>query len=126
MTTVGTPNFASITHLKVQIVSTGSATINVDGIRILESEFYRHYPHVQESIVFDDFRINRVKPAETMQRLADSLEWYWFVDYDRNIWLFPNTTIIAPIDINETSNNFANLSISYDTSRLINRQVVRG
>lgn len=61
-----------------------------------------------------------------MQRLADSLAWYWFVDYDRHIWLFPKSTIASPITINETSNNFANLNISYDTSRLINRQVIKG
>jgi len=125
MTVVWTPNYASITYIKVEIVSTGWASIDIDGIRVLEWEFFRHYPYVQNSVVFDDFRINRVKPTETMQRLADSLEWYWFVDYDRNIWLFPNTTIIAPIEINETSNNFSNLSITHDTSRLINRQVVR-
>jgi len=64
--------------------------------------------------------------TETMQRIADSLAWYWFIDYNRYIWLFPRTTINAPIIINETSNNFSNLAISYDTSRLVNRQVVRG
>lgn len=61
-----------------------------------------------------------------MQRLADSLAWYWYVDYDRYIWLFPKSTISAPISISETSNNFSNLNISYDTSRLINRQVIKG
>jgi hypothetical protein len=125
MSVTWSPDYTAITFLKVEIVSTSSATIRIDGIRILDNDFFRHYPYVQETIAFDNFRVNRVKPSETMQRIADSLSWYWYVDYDKYIWLFPNTTLPAPIQITETSNNFANLSISYDTSRLINRQVVR-
>lgn len=94
-------------------------------MRILETEFFRHYPYVQESTTLTDFRINRVKPTEVMQRIADSLSWYWYVDYDKYIWLFPETTNNAPIALTTTSNNFANLSIEADTSRLINRQIVR-
>jgi len=92
----------------------------------LENDFFRFYPHIETSIAFDDFKMNRTKPTETMQRIADALGWYWFIDYDKNIWLFPRTTTAAPITVNETSNNFSNLAISYDTSRLVNRQVVRG
>lgn len=126
MSITGTPVWTAVDYIAIIVTETATSSIKIDGIRALESDFFRHYPNIQNSATFSDFKINRVKPTETMQRLADALEWYWFVDYNKSIWLFPNTTIIAPISISETSDNFANLSISYDTSRLINRQVVRG
>ena len=61
-----------------------------------------------------------------MQRLADNLAWYWYIDYDKYIHLFPESTEISPITITETSDNFANLRISHDTTRLVNRQVIKG
>lgn len=61
-----------------------------------------------------------------MQRLADNLAWYWYIDYDKYIHFFDRESIPAPISISETSDNFSDLQISYDVSRLINRQVVRG
>jgi hypothetical protein len=60
-----------------------------------------------------------------MQRLADELGWFWYIDYDKNIRLFPESTNFSPIIINETSDNFKDLSISIDTSRLMNRLVIR-
>lgn len=126
MTATGTVNYSALDYIKIEAVSSGASDFKIDGIRMLENEFFRHYPYVETSTSFDNFRLSRVKPTETMQRIADSLAWYWFVDYDRYIWLFPNTTIEAPIAVSETSNNFSNLTISHDTSRLINRQVVRG
>ncbi len=124
-TITGTPNWAAVDYFVMNVTETGSSNVRIDWIRVLEDIFFRHYPYISDSVVFTDFRVNRVKPTETMQRIADSLAWYWFVDYDKYIWLFPNTTITAPITINETSDNFSNLSIVYDTTRLINRQVVR-
>lgn len=124
-TKVGTPVWTAVDYTAIVITETATSSINIDGIRILENSFFRHYPYVEESVAFDDFKINRTKPTEVMQRLADNLAWYWYVDYDKYIHLFPETTIVAPITINETSNNFDDLKITYDTSRLINRQVVR-
>lgn len=125
MTRTWSPSFAWITYISIWIVSTGSALIKIDWIRILEEKFFRHYPYVETSISIENFKISRVKPIEVMQRLAESLAWYWYVDYNRYIHLFNEETNDAPIEITETSNNFRNLSVSYDTSRLINRQVIR-
>lgn len=113
-------------YVAIVITETATSSVWIDGIRVLENSFFRHYPYVQTSAMFDDFKINRVKPTEVMQRLADNLSWYWFVDYDKYIHLFANTTIPAPISVTNDSMNFKDLNISYDTSRLINRQVVRG
>lgn len=122
----GNPDWTAMDYLKVTINQTGSSAIKFDGFRILEKEFFRHYPYVETSADFNDFRINRVKPTEVMQRFADELAWYWYVDYRRYIHLFPKTENIAPFNLDETSDNFDNLAITFDTSRLVNRQVVMG
>lgn len=124
-TKVGTPVWTAVDYLAIVVTETGTSSIIIDGIRIMENDFFRHYPYVQEGIALDDFRVSRVKPTEVMQRLADTLSWYWYVDYNRYIRLFAQSTLPAPISLTPTSNNFANLSVEADTTRLINRQVVR-
>lgn len=125
-TVAGNPDWTVIDYLAVIVTETADSSIRFDGFRFLEEEYFRHFPYVQESALFDDFRIARIKPTETMQRIADELAWYWYIDYERNIHLFPETTNHSPFDLDESSNNFDDLSIQYDTSRLINRQVVKG
>ena len=125
-TKVGTPVWTAIDYAAIVITETATSSVRIDGIRILEDSFFRHYPFIDDSITFDDFKISRTKPTEVMQRLADNLAWYWYVDYDKYIHLFRGTTIVAPIDLSETSDNFRDLQVSYDTSRLINRQVIQG
>ena len=122
----GTPNWTATNYLIISIVQTGDGSIQWDGIRILEEEFFRHYPYVEESVDFDDFRIPRVKPTEIMQRMAEELAWYWYIDYDRKIHFFNEEINEAPISIDENSDNFIDLRISTDVSRLVNRQVVKG
>ncbi len=125
MSIVWTPDWTVTDYIELVIIQTATSNINIDWIRILEEEFFKHYPFVETSATFDEFRIPRIKPTEIMQRLADELGWFWYIDYDRNIRLFPESTNFAPLDINESSNNFKDLAISIDTSRLINRQVIR-
>lgn len=122
----GNPDWSAMDYLHITINQTASSSIKFDGFRILENQFFRHYPFVEISPVFNDFRINRVKPTEVMQRLADELAWYWYIDYKRYIHLFPKGENSAPFDIDEESDNFDGLRITYDSSRLVNRQVVMG
>ena len=122
----GTPDWTATAYLAVVVTETGNDSIRFDGFRILEEEFFKHYPYVQASATFDEFRVDRVKPTETMQRMADELGWFWYIDYDRYIRLFSQTTNNAPFGIDEESDNFSSLSIDYNTSRLVNRQIVKG
>lgn len=125
-TKVGTPVWTAVDYIALVITETATSSVRIDGIRALETNFFRHYPYVEEGTVFEKFRINRVKPSEVMQRIADNLAWYWYIDYDKYIHLFPSSTTNAPINVTRDSDNFRDLQISHDTTRLINRQVVRG
>ena len=123
---VGTPNWLAATYLEIRVVETASSNILIDGLRLLEDKFFRHYPYVQETTALDKFNMNRLKPTEIMQRLADNFNWYWYIDYERYIHFFQQETQQAPFDINEASNNFKDLSFTYDISRLVNKQIVEG
>ena len=122
----GTPVWTATDYIAVVVNETATSSIDFAGFRVLENQHFKHYPHVKASTVFDNFNIARVKPTEVMQRIADELDWYWDIDYKRNILLFPQDTTLAPFNLDATSNNFDNLSITYDTSRLLNKQVVKG
>jgi len=125
-TKVGTPVWTAVDYIAIVVTETASSSIKFDGFRFLEEQYFRHYPYVQTSATFDDFRVSETKPVEVMQRISDELSWYWYIDYDRNIHLFDELVNVAPFSLTETSKNFNNLQITYDTSRLINRQKVKG
>jgi len=125
-TYAGSINWTDCDYLAVIITETGNGSIIFDGFRILETQFFNHYPYVQETVVFEDFRIARDKPMSVMQRIAETLQWYWHIDDFKNIHLYPSTTSTAPLEITTTSNNFNDLGFDYDDSRLINSQVVEG
>jgi hypothetical protein len=122
----GTPNWLACDFATIELTTTGNAEVRVAGLRFLEDERFKHYPNVRTTTSFADFNIPRVKPIEVMQRIADELAWYWYIDYDRNIHLFSQETNAAPFSITNTSNNFKGLKLKWDTSRLVNRQVVKG
>jgi len=124
--TTGTPVWTAVDWLRLRVLETASGNVKVDGIRILEEEHFKHFPYIEASSDFDDFRIPRVKPTEALQRLSDELSWYWYIDYNRYIHLFPQVKNQAPFDLTATSDNFNNLQITEDVSRLVNRQVVKG
>lgn len=122
----GTPDWTVTDYIQVLVTETTNGTLDVDGFRILETQFFRHYPYIQNAPEFENFRVARVKPMEVMQRIADELGWFWKVDDDRYIHLFPQSTETAPIEVTGSSDNFSDLDITYDISRLINRQQVEG
>lgn len=122
----GTPDWTALDYLEVIVNQTGDGNLKVDGFRMLEIQFFRHYPYVSTSATINDYRIPQTKPTEVMKRLADELGWYWYIDYNRYIHLFPGSTTTAPFTVEENTDNFNNLAIDYDTSRLVNRQIVEG
>lgn len=125
-TMTGTPNWLAMNYLRISIAETASSSVIFDGFRILENKFFRHYPYVQTSTPLDQFNANTIKPSEVLKNLADALSWYWYIDEERYLHFYSQETNAAPFEITETSNNFNNLTISYDLSRLINKQVVEG
>lgn len=124
-TIVGTPDWTAADYLALVIAETGSANITIDDIRITADGSFTMY-NFQPGLPFTATRASFKKPTVFIDRLAKVLNYYWFIDYERDIHFFARETYNAPFDITETSNNFDRLEISVDTSQLKNRQAVRG
>lgn len=74
-----------------------------------------------------DYRVQYQKPSVAIEKMAKTANWFWYVDYFKDIHFFSQGNAIeAPFSITDTSENFGNLTITADISSLKNRQVVRG
>lgn len=69
---------------------------------------------------------NRITVAECLRKLADLVNYSWYVDYFKDIHFFAGTTQVAPFIV--TSGNFINesLKLSRDISQIRNRVLVQG
>jgi hypothetical protein len=82
--------------------------------------------NVIESATIDQISFNYIQPSQVFRKLADLTGNNWYIDYDKDVHFFPQTTNPAPFNITDTSTNYKELSISNDNSQLKNRIYVRG
>lgn len=67
-------------------------------------------------------------PSDVIRQLADSIEWSWYVDYDKDIHFFALEDFPAPIaelDL-DNSTQYSDCIISEDVSQLKNRIYLKG
>lgn len=74
-----------------------------------------------QSITFDHVSLR--KCFEKLQKLTGYI---WYVDYEKNVYFTTTTAEAAPEDIRETTDNFEDVSIAYDTSQVRNSVIVIG
>lgn len=74
-----------------------------------------------DSITFDHVSVR--KCFEKLQKLTG---YSWWVDYEKKLFFTLKTALPAPEQITDTSNNFSEVSISYDTSQMRNSVIVIG
>ena len=74
------------------------------------------------------FSFNGLTVTECFDKLARSLNAYWYVDYDKDIHFFSRNTEEAPFNLSDTSKNYFydSLSITEDITQLRNKVTVRG
>lgn len=124
-TETGTPIWTAADYLAFVIAETTSSGIIFDDVRITADGSFTMF-NFEETAIFEDVHASFKKPTVFIERLANTLSFYWYVDYDRDIHFFDNETNDSPFDITSTSDNFDKLVVDVDTSQLKNRQVVRG
>ena len=76
--------------------------------------------------VFTKFRCAFKKPIEIMQSLSEAEGFSWWIDYDKHIQYKAFQELSAPFSLTTVSNNFIDLKISTDLTKVKNRQVVTG
>ena len=82
---------------------------------------------VEAGITFTTFRAAFKSPVEVMQQLADeSGEFSWFIDYNKDINFKSFSADASPFNLTTVSNNFIDLEVNADLTRVKNRQIVLG
>lgn len=68
-----------------------------------------------------------VKPTRVVEELTKMFDEYWYIDYERDFhYYYKNSKIYTPYEITDTSEEYGNLTIQPDTTKLLNRQQVEG
>lgn len=127
-TETGTVNLATIDWLQIEVVASASIAagwILFDEITATSWGFYL-LNVIRGTRKFDRINWNYDKASNLIENIAKKQSLFRKVDYNRNISVFEANDTPAPFDIDDTSQNYGDLSIKADTSMLRNRQVVRG
>lgn len=124
-TETGTPDWTAVDYLAFIFTETATASIMIDDVRMTDENSFTMY-NFEDTVVYDDVRSAYKKPTSFIDALAGDAQFYWYIDYERDIHFFDRETNEAAFSIHDTSDNFEKLVVDIDTSQLKNRQTVRG
>ena len=84
--------------------------------------------NVASNFLVDRIVFNQVTVTECLRRLADIVQYNWYVDPSKDVHFFSKFINIAPFDLTDTSGNFIYKSLKRitDGTQVVNRAVVRG
>jgi len=86
------------------------------------------YANVASIFVIEKIVFNQVPVSTCIKRLADILNYNWYVDEEKDVHFFQKYTNIAPFDVTDTDGNYIykTLKRNTDGSQVANRVKVRG
>ena len=124
----GSPSLASVQWIRI-VVATASAmdanSLFFDNMFASTGGFTIQNV-VRGDILFGDVRVQYKKASEITEEIAKQSGLFWYIDYTKDIHLFADAATVAPWGIDDTSDNYRDLSVETDISKLKNRQIVRG
>lgn len=127
-TSAGSPNLAAIQWAQIRVTTTAAITANSLRFDYLfaSTGSFTLQNTARGTIKFNDVRIQYRKASDVTEEIAKQSGMFWYIDYERDIHLFTSTTTAAPWAITDTSENYWDLAVEVDISKLKNRQIVRG
>lgn len=124
----GSPSLATIAWLQIRVTTTAAVSANslfFDSMTATTGSFTIQNV-VRGDVKFPDLRIPYQKASEVTEDIAKKSSRFWYIDYERDIHMFSATATPAPWAIDDTSQNYYDLRIETDISKLKNRQIVLG
>ncbi len=84
--------------------------------------------NVDAPILIQSISFKYMPLAKAIEKLADILNYDWYVDYDKDVHFFARETVLAPFNLadNDGSYRYDSLIIRRDNSQLRNSIIVRG
>lgn len=127
-TVVWTVNEAAIDWLQIEVVCTDAMASDalIFDQTLTSSWWFTLQNTIRWDVEFQDYRVSYKKPSETFEDLAKRQGFFWYVDYERDIHVFRMNNLPAPFDLDDTSENYWELTFEVDRSMLRNRQTVIG
>lgn len=84
------------------------------------------YNSIVEGVTINQLTFNYVPVSQCFTEICNLTGRSWYLDYDKDVHYFPNTTTAAPFNIDDNTVTYSDLVISKDNSGLRNRVYVRG
>ncbi|MER0170347.1 MAG: hypothetical protein DU489_07035 [Nitrosomonas sp.] len=80
------------------------------------------------TLTIESISFNRLNVADCLQKLADAINYVWYIDYDKDIHFFAKNDELAPFSLTDTSNNYIynSLEIIDDLTQIKNKVLVQG
>ena len=100
--------------LDAELVSQGYANMTLDDIIAdIIANFTTGFTgnHVGCSFTVIQIVFNQVPISQALKRLADLVQYDWYVDPDKDIHFFPKYTELAPFNLTDASGNYNNTSL---------------
>lgn len=86
------------------------------------------YANVVCATEIETFNISNLSAMAIIQKLADQVNYYWYVDYDKDVHFFKKYSSYSPFDLTDTNGKYVynSLRIISDISQLKNIVKIRG
>lgn len=126
--TVGSPDLSAVDWIQFALTSSSAiaaGNLNFDHMLVTTGGFTLQ--NVTRGIVkFKDLRNQDKKPSVVTNDVAKRQNMNWYIDFERDVHMFATQDDTAPFAITDTSQNYSNLEIEPDITKIVNRQTVRG
>jgi hypothetical protein len=81
---------------------------------------------VASYVTFGSITFNYMTIGECLNKICDSTNYHWYIDYHKKIHYFPTSENVSDYEITETSAWIKNLELSRDNTNIRNRVYVKG
>lgn len=83
---------------------------------------------IDADTVITSITFNYITASDCFKKIADLLNYDWYIDYDKDIHFFPDEEEDAPVVIQDDDGSyiFSSLVIRHDSSQIRNRVYIRG
>lgn len=86
------------------------------------------FANVDANVTISSIGFNRLTVGQCLQKLADMLAYFWYVDYNKDVHFFAKNTELAAFGLTDTGGNhlYDSLNITKDLSQIRNRVFIKG
>lgn len=84
--------------------------------------------NVNCEFVFSTIKFNNLSVSQCIQKLAEAVNYFWYIDYSKDIHFFPKADEVASFGLTDDNDKYIpkSLNLAYDITQIKNRVKVQG